>query len=1006
MKKRELLEKGNNYSSHSIEEVTSNPLSNYFPSENIDELALVRKFHNSVSAGPLYICTCCDQLWYKHSVSPADRLRLINPEITKYLQSVRSVDDIEWVCQTCNNHLKKGKVPPCAIANGMQFPEKPSFFYLNELECRLIPPRLAFQKIFQAPRGGQLKITGNVVNVPADVNSTVNILPILSDETGTIKVQLKRRLQYKSSALSLNIRPHKVMQGAAWLVNTSPLYEHEGITIDQNWLSCLQTSANETCDTIETQNDAGDETTSNIPEDQWSEDEAEIPAGTTDSMMTTSDFVSDSEKQEIYNFAPGEGNKPLSVFRDQFSEEMAYPGIFLGQKRPGDKERLRNVHYSEICKSELRRSDRRAAMCVENIFFKAKKLQMKFLIGQSQIALQKSKIGNRTLTAGVLKTTEGLQSLINHDDGFRFLKTLRGSPPYFEKAKKDLFAMIRQLGAASLFCSFSSAETKWNHLLRILGKLIDHKDYSDEELDNLTWEEKCRLIQSDPVTCARHFDFQFNTFLKDVLMSELALLGKIKDWFYRVEYQQRGSPHSHMLVWLDNAPVFGVDKDEDIVAYIDRVITCSKPESDPELQDLVNRQTHRHSHTCRKKSKNICRFNYPQPPMRCTQILYPLDNDISPTVAKSSKELWKTMKNKLNDFKEGKDITFDKLLQELDVSERQYILAIRSSLNSPTIFLKRSPNELRIINYNPTCLRAWRANMDIQYVLDVYACAMYIVSYISKAQKGMSELLRKAVQEAKEGNTNIKQQVRDVGNKFLNSVEISAQEAVYVVLQLPMRKASRSVVFINTSPPAERVELLKPLSEIENLSDDCEEIQSGGLLKRYIERPECMQNITLADWAAWYDSCDKKGYRKANKKCDVDNLLLENEEEENDDELLDDNSGVSSIRSKELKKRTKARIIRSAWFNKEAQPEKYYRELLMLFTSWRNEETDLLKNYSTFEEHYLAQRDEISEQMQQYAICSEDLNEVRNHLQECDDDAYDAIAPVTQDVERQDENEG
>ena len=39
--------------------------------------------------------------------------------------------------------------------------------------------------------------------------------------------------------------------------------------------------------------------------------------------------------------------------------------------------------------------------------------------------------------------------------------------------------------------------------------------------------------------------------------------------------------------------------------------------------------------------------------------------------------------------------------------------------------------------------------MDIQYILDVYACAMYIVSYISKAQKRMSELLRKAVEEAR-----------------------------------------------------------------------------------------------------------------------------------------------------------------------------------------------------------------------------------------------------------------
>jgi len=33
----------------------------------------------------------------------------------------------------------------------------------------------------------------------------------------------------------------------------------------------------------------------------------------------------------ILNVAPAEGNRPLSVFRDKFSEELAYPGIFLGQ---------------------------------------------------------------------------------------------------------------------------------------------------------------------------------------------------------------------------------------------------------------------------------------------------------------------------------------------------------------------------------------------------------------------------------------------------------------------------------------------------------------------------------------------------------------------------------------------------------------------------------------------------------------------------------------------------
>ena len=106
---------------------------------------------------------------------------------------------------------------------------------------------------------------------------------------------------------------------------------------------------------------------------------------------------------------------------------------------------------------------------------------------------------------------------------------------------------------------------------------------------------------------------------------------------------------------------------------------------------------------------------------------------------------------------------------------------------------------------------------------------------------------------------------RGIENKFLNSVEISAQEAVYIIRQLPMRKSSRNVIFVNTSPPTERVDLLKPLSEIEKMSDESEEIHSGGL-KRYVERPDILQHITLADWAAWYDTCGQNNYRKTNKK--------------------------------------------------------------------------------------------------------------------------------------------
>ena len=169
-------------------------------------------------------------MWYKHSVVSAEKLRLSNPNAGKYLPSKTSVDDIEWICQSCNNHLKKNKIPPCATKNGMSFPVNPDVFYLIELECRLLAPRLAFQKLMQAPRGNQLKIKGNIVNVlPADVNNTVNVLPQLPQESGTVKVQLTRQLRYKSSALSLNVRPYKILQAANWLAANINLYREHGV---------------------------------------------------------------------------------------------------------------------------------------------------------------------------------------------------------------------------------------------------------------------------------------------------------------------------------------------------------------------------------------------------------------------------------------------------------------------------------------------------------------------------------------------------------------------------------------------------------------------------------------------------------------------------------------------------------------------------------------------------------------------------------------------------------
>ena len=126
-------------------------------------------------------------------------------------------------------------------------------------------------------------------------------------------------MQYKSSALSLNIRPRKVLQAANWLASSSTLYQEQGIAFNPDWEINFNQS-NESNEQIEDIGEASDtqNVSKNILEelkdDEFSEDEAEIPAGVTDSMLTPPDFVDDSEREHILNVAPGESNRPLSVF--------------------------------------------------------------------------------------------------------------------------------------------------------------------------------------------------------------------------------------------------------------------------------------------------------------------------------------------------------------------------------------------------------------------------------------------------------------------------------------------------------------------------------------------------------------------------------------------------------------------------------------------------------------------------------------------------------------------
>ena len=385
-----------------------------------------------------------------------------------------------------------------------------------------------------------------------------------------------------------------------------------------------------------------------------------------------------------------------------------------------------------------------------------------------------------------------------------------------------------------------------------------------------------------------------------------------------------------------------------IIQFVDKYITCKNGQSE-KMKELINLQTHRHAKTCKKGGHKICKFNFPLPPMPKAMILEPLrESYFVEDELNEIKKHWDKIKSILDEMKYGENTTFETFLEKLELTEGQYIEAIRYSLKRPTLLLKRSPSEIRINNYNTNLLKAWRANMDLQFILDPYACAVYILSYITKSQRGMSKLLETASKEAKASNKDIVNRVRHIGNKFLNSVEISAQEPVYLVLQMPLRRSTREFQFINTSNPDERTFLLKALDKIKELPDKSTDVELDNIIKRYQRRPHKLEELCLANFVAWLnfvkdkDSDDSTNIVVHQKHLMIFCLKLSLNDNVDDDPTAEDNQTDNTTEYKlkggmKLVKRKIGKIVRSVRFNKKKDPENYYREQLMLYTPWRNE---------------------------------------------------------------------
>ena len=967
--------------------------------------AATAAFRETIRHGPTYVCTSCNRAMFPNQVKECRRgnyskhAKMAAACLTgNYIHfcdtactspcSVPQERLQEWICHTCNNHLRRGKMPPLAVANNLALaPIPPELAPLNVLERQVIARILPFAKIVSLPKGQQKAVRGAVVCVPSEVVATVNSLPRPRGEAQLLPVKLKRNLKYKGHQHFYTVNMKDVLAALSVLKRLHPEYKDVSIDESATFERLQDDESANAQDSRHNTADAAQPEQPSIPEERemdvdldevfTSQNEPDQSSAAAQAEQSQQPKEADKEKEDlrpglaldtcmqppdiaqeilsygdgIFSIAPAQGNKPVGFFAIPKLEAMAFPVQFPTGQNTLDEVRAIKLSPSKYFNARLFAADTRFASDQSYLFFAQFVTETHLATGSMSIQMRKGKSSakdGRRITNKMLQDKCELERLIQDRDATRFMQPLRGTPAYWDKTLKDLNAMLRQIGKPTFFLTFSAAEMRWPEVVEVIkaqqGELGDFSE--------LDWNAKCDILRSNPITVMRMFEKRVDALMSNLILSPAQPIGEVEDYFYRVEFQARGSPHIHMLVWIKNAPVFEKDSDSTVCSFIDRYITCTMPDpaTDPELNKIVSEvQVHsrNHSKSC-KKGNVACRFGFPRLPMDQTLITRPVENvlplnpDLDPAamaaqlkehkqkIAKMQSEA-KTKLKPVRDLLMNPDPPFSlsDLLHQCKTSHEEYLNSVVSLTSGCVVMLKRDANNCWVNNYNPDLLRAWNANMDIQYVLDEFSCAMYMMSYVSKPEHEMTDFLDMVIKEAKKSNLKERDEMKKIMQAYAKHREVSAQEAVARTCSLPLKKCSRSVVFLQTDEDG--VKMSHPISRLQNMEADSEEVWMSGVPEKYLDRPEGrgFDGMCLATFASEF----RVVYGQQREGPNV--IPLQNDK------------GF-------IQRRTagKSAIIRFARFSEKKNPEKFHRRLLKLYYPHRSDAELTCEGHPTYESFY------------------------------------------------------
>ena len=163
------------------------------------------------------------------------------------------------------------------------------------------------------------------------------------------------------------------------------------------------------------------------------------------------------------------------------------------------------------------------------MFFAQFVIEQKKVTDSINIALKK--IQGQPLTASQVKSdVNKLENLVCQDQAYLFLRQIPGTPPYWQKFMYEVVAMVEQLGIPTWFMTLSCADLRWPELFQTVAR-TQGKNLTEEEVEAMSYNERCQMLNINPVVVAKYFQYRVESFFSEVLLSNSNPIGKITTLF-------------------------------------------------------------------------------------------------------------------------------------------------------------------------------------------------------------------------------------------------------------------------------------------------------------------------------------------------------------------------------------------------------------------------------------------------------------------------------------------